>query len=242
MIEFIDVFKSYYRSNLKAVDGINFRVEKGKIFGFLGPNGAGKTTTIKLIIGALKPDRGKILIGGFDITENPLEVKKLISYVPDDLNIFNRLTGVEYLQFVADMYEMNRVVRQSNVEKYSKIFGIYDALNMKIESYSHGMKRKLFIVGALMHDPIVLIMDEPFNGLDVKATVDLKDILHSLKKEGKTVFFSTHMLNIAEDICDEIAIIKRGKIIYEGTLADLKLQKNNLYDLEKIYVEMMKNE
>jgi len=189
MIEFIDVFKSYYGSNLKAVDGINFRVEKGKIFGFLGPNGAGKTTTIKLIIGALKPDRGKILIGGFDITENPLEVKKLISYVPDDLNIFNRLTGVEYLQFVADMYEMNRVVRQSNVEKYSKIFGIYDALNMKIESYSHGMKRKLFIVGALMHDPIVLIMDEPFNGLDVKATVDLKDILHSLKKKAKRCFF-----------------------------------------------------
>lgn len=242
MIEVINVSKTYYGSKLKSVDDINFKVEKGKIYGFLGPNGSGKTTTIKLIIGALKPDSGKILIGGFDIAVNPLKVKKLIGYVPDGLDIFNRLTGIEYLQFVADMYEMSRRVRQLNVEKYSKLFGIYDALNKKIESYSQGMKRKLFIVGALIHDPLVLIMDEPFNGLDAEATGNLKGVFHDLKKEGKTVFFSTHLLNIAEELCDRISIIKKGKIIYEGTVEDLKLQKKTTSDLEEIYVEMTRRD
>jgi ABC-2 type transport system ATP-binding protein len=238
MINLYNISKIYYGCDKKAVDSLNLEVYKGEIFGFLGPNGSGKTTTVKIITGILKPDSGKVLINGYDILKDPLKAKKEIGYVPDDPEIFNKLTGFEYLRFISDIYEINNKTRQLNIEKFGGILEINDVLNMKIESYSHGMKQKLLILGALIHEPSILIMDEPINGLDAKAIRNLRNIMRTLADQGKTVFITTHLIQMAEDICDRIAIIKGGRIIYSGTVNELKIKKDNKKDLEEIFLEM----
>ncbi|QSZ26428.1 ABC transporter ATP-binding protein [Aceticella autotrophica] len=238
MINLYNISKIYYGCDKKAVDSLNLEVYKGEIFGFLGPNGSGKTTTVKIITGILKPDSGKVLINGYDILKDPLKAKKEIGYVPDDPEIFNKLTGFEYLRFISDIYEINNKTRQLNIEKFGGILEINDVLNMKIESYSHGMKQKLLILGALIHEPSILIMDEPIIGLDAKAIRNLKNIMRTLADQGKTVFITTHLIKMAEDICDRIAIIKGGRIIYSGTVNELKIKKDNKKDLEEIFLEM----
>jgi len=233
-----NVSKTYYGCDKRAVDSLNLDVHEGEIFGFLGPNGSGKTTTVKIITGILKPDNGKVLVNGYDLIKEPLKAKEKMGYVPDNPDIFNKLTGLEFLRFISDIYKVDSKIRKSNIEKYGKILEIYDTLNMKIESYSHGMKQKLLILGALIHEPDLLIMDEPVIGLDTKAIKNLKEIMRSLSKQGRTVFITTHIMQIAEEICDRIAIIKNGRILYTGTINDLKIKKDDKKDLEEIFLEM----
>ncbi|WP_029688761.1 ABC transporter ATP-binding protein [Thermoanaerobacter sp. A7A] len=234
-----DVSKTYYGCGKKAVDSLNLDVHEGEIFGFLGPNGSGKTTTVKIITGILKPDKGKVLVNGYDVIKEPLKAKEKIGYVPDNPDIFSKLTGLEFLRFISDIYKIDSKIRKSNIEKYGKILEIYDVLNMKIESYSHGMKQKLLILGALIHEPELLIMDEPVIGLDTKAIKNLKEIMRSLAQQAKTVFITTHIMQMAEEICDRIAIIKNGRILYTGTINELKIRGNDEKDLEKIFLEMI---
>lgn len=238
MLKLENVTKSYNKGEVKAVDNISFEVKPGEIFGFLGPNGAGKTTTIKMIVGLLKPDNGRILVKGIDNQKNPIEVKKLISYVPDNPEVYDRLTGIEYLNFMADVYGVSKDERSERIEKYLKIFKLKDAINDPIKSYSHGMKQKVVLIGALIHDPQLFILDEPMVGLDPKSAFDLKEIMRKRCEEGKTVFFSTHVLEVAEKICDRIAIINKGKIIAQGTMEELKQQSVNKESLENIFLEL----
>jgi ABC-2 type transport system ATP-binding protein len=238
MLKLENVTKSYNKGEVKAVDNISFEVKPGEIFGFLGPNGAGKTTTIKMIVGLLKPDNGRILVKGIDNQKNPIEVKKLISYVPDNPEVYDRLTGIEYLNFMADVYEVSKDERSERIEKYLEIFKLKDAINDPIKSYSHGMKQKVVLIGALIHDPQLFILDEPMVGLDPKSAFDLKEIMRKRCEEGKTVFFSTHVLEVAEKICDRIAIINKGKIIAQGTMEELKQQSVNKESLENIFLEL----
>lgn len=241
MITIQNLSKSYGKNKVKAIDGINLEVKKGEIFGFLGPNGAGKTTTIKLITGILKMDEGNIFVNGISIKDNPIEVKKQIGFVPDNPEIFNRLTGIEYLNFIADVYEMGKEEREDNILKLAKEFEIEDVLTESIGSYSHGMKQKIVLIGALMHNPPLWILDEPMVGLDPKAAFTLKNMMREHADKGNTVFFSTHVLDVAEKICDRIAIIKGGKIITVGTVEELKNKKHE-ESLEKLFLELIENE
>lgn len=241
MITIQNLSKSYGKNKVKAIDGINLEVKKGEIFGFLGPNGAGKTTTIKLITGILKMDEGNIFVNGISIKGNPIEVKKQIGFVPDNPEIFNRLTGIEYLNFIADVYEMGKEEREDNILKLAKEFEIEDVLTESIGSYSHGMKQKIVLIGALMHNPPLWILDEPMVGLDPKAAFTLKNMMREHADKGNTVFFSTHVLDVAEKICDRIAIIKGGKIITVGTVEELKNKKHE-ESLEKLFLELIENE
>lgn len=241
MITIQNLSKSYGKNKVKAIDGINLEVKKGEIFGFLGPNGAGKTTTIKLITGILKMDEGNIFVNGTSIKDNPIGVKKQIGFVPDNPEIFNRLTGIEYLNFIADVYEMGKDEREDNILKLAKEFEIEDVLTESIGSYSHGMKQKIVLIGALMHNPPLWILDEPMVGLDPKAAFTLKNMMREHADKGNTVFFSTHVLEVAEKICDRIAIIKGGKIITVGTVEELKNKKHE-ESLEKLFLELIENE
>ncbi|QCX34167.1 ABC transporter ATP-binding protein [Caloramator sp. E03] len=241
MITIQNLSKSYGKNKVKALDGINLEVKKGEIFGFLGPNGAGKTTTIKLITGILKMDEGNIFVNGMSIKDNPIEVKKQIGFVPDNPEIFNRLTGIEYLNFIADVYEMGKEERKTNILKLAKEFEIEGVLEESIGSYSHGMKQKLVLIGALMHNPPLWILDEPMVGLDPKAAFTLKNMMREHADKGNTVFFSTHVLDVAEKICDRIGIIKGGKIIIVGTVEELKNKKHE-ESLEKLFLELIENE
>ncbi|MCX7883533.1 MAG: ABC transporter ATP-binding protein [Caloramator sp.] len=241
MLTIQNLSKSYGKNKVKAIDGINLEVKKGEIFGFLGHNGAGKTTTIKLITGILKMDEGNIFVNGISIKDNPIEVKKQIGFVPDNPEIFNRLTGIEYLNFIADVYEMGKEEREDNILKLAKEFEIEDVLTESIGSYSHGMKQKIVLIGALMHNPSLWILDEPMVGLDPKAVFTLKNMMREHADKGNTVFFSTHVLDVAEKICDRIAIIKGGKIITVGTVEELKNKKHE-ESLEKLFLELIENE
>ena len=239
MIEIKNVSKSYKKGE-KVIENINLEIEDGEIFGFIGQNGAGKTTTIKMMTGILEIDEGDILIDGNSIINNPIEAKKNIGLVPDSPDMFLKLTGIEYLNFIADCYNVNKIDRMQTIEKLSKEFGIYEELDNKIESYSHGMRQKIVIIGVLLHDPKNWILDEPITGLDPKSSFDLKELMKNHAKQGKTVFFSTHILEIAEKLCDRIAIIHKGKIVFVGTLEDLKAQYNNKNSLEEIFLEIIK--
>ena len=221
MIEIKNLTKAY-RKNANVLNNINLTIENGKIFGFIGPNGAGKTTTIKMITGILEPDKGKILIDGIDINNKPVEAKKKIGFVPDDPNMFLKLTGREYLNFMSDIYEVNYEERNERIKTLSKEFEIYDNLDDKIESYSHGMRQKIVIIGVLVHNPQNWILDEPLTGLDPKSAFVLKNMMREHVKSGKCVFFSTHVLEVAEKLCDKIGIINEGKIIFIGTYEELK--------------------
>lgn len=238
MLKLENVSKSYNKGQVKAVDNISLNVRSGEIFGFLGPNGAGKTTTIKMIVGLLKQDNGKISIKGIDNQKEPLNVKRLISYVPDNPEIYDRLTGIEYLNFIADMYGVTKDERSERMKEYLEIFNLKDAVNDLIKSYSHGMKQKIVLIGALLSDPELFILDEPMVGLDPKSAFNLKEIMRTRCSQGKSVFFSTHVLEVAEKLCDRIAIINKGKIIAEGTMDELRKQSENKESLENIFLEL----
>ncbi len=221
MIEIQGVSKSYH-GDVKAVDNIDLSIDAGRIFGFLGPNGAGKTTTIKMITGILSPDSGDIVLNGKSIIKDPFAAKSCFGLVPDDPNIFPRLRGVEYLRFLGDVYKVPSDIRAERIKKLASRLALTDALGDRIQSYSHGMRQKLMIIGALIHDPDIWILDEPMTGLDPQSSYELKTMMREHADAGNTVFFSTHVLEVAEGICDELAIIDRGHIRFSGTLAEMR--------------------
>ena len=237
MIEINNVSKSYVK-NKKSVDCINLQINNGEIFGFLGPNGAGKTTTIKMITGILSIDEGDILIDGKSIKENPVEAKRNFGFVPDSPDMFLKLKGIEYLNFLADIYKISAKEREEKIESLAKSFDIYENLNDKIQSYSHGMRQKLIVIGAMLHNPKNLILDEPMTGLDPKSSHDLKKLLKEHTKNGNSVFFSTHVLEVAEKLCDRIGIINKGKLIFVGTYEEMKQKFKENASLEELFLEI----
>ena len=241
MIEFKDVSKSYIKDK-KSVDSLNFSVQDGEIFGFLGPNGAGKTTTIKMLTGILDIDvGGDILIDGKSIKSNPLEAKKQFGYIPDSPDMFLKLKGIEYLNFIADVYEISKEDRKERIENLAKKFKIYDDLDSRMESYSHGMRQKLMIISVLLHNPKNWILDEPMTGLDPKSAFDLKEMMKVHAKNGNTVFFSTHVLEVAEKLCDRIGIINKGKLLFVGTFEEMKSKLKENASLEELFLEIKEN-
>lgn len=239
MIKIQNVSKSYKKGK-KVIENLNLEIKDGEIFGFIGQNGAGKTTTIKMITGILEIDEGDIFIDGKSITKEPVEAKKQFGLVPDSPDMFLKFSGIEYLNFIADCFNVNQEDRKKRIEKLSKEFGIYDELENKIESYSHGMRQKIVIIGVLLHNPKNWILDEPITGLDPKSSFDLKSLMKEHAKKGNTVFFSTHILEIAEKLCDRIAIINKGKIVFVGTLDELKSMYKDKNTLEEIFIDIIK--
>lgn len=239
MIEIKDVSKIYGRGTIKALDNIELNVRKGEIFGFLGPNGAGKTTTIKIMTGILKPTSGTVKINNVDMLSTPVEAKKNIGFVPDNPEIFNRLSGIEYLNFIADVYDVGSQERHERIDELSSLFEIKEALPSSINSFSHGMKQKLVIIGALLHSPPVWVLDEPMVGLDPKAAFILKDMMRKHAEVGKTVFFSTHIMEVAEKVCDRIGIIKKGEIVFTGTVDELRGLRKGEESLENLFLELI---
>ncbi len=237
MIKISNVSKSYVK-NKKSIDSLDLEVKNGEIFGFLGPNGAGKTTTIRMITGILNPDEGDILIDGNSIKTDPIEAKKAIGFVPDSPDMFLRLKGIEYLNFMADVYDVPVETRKQKIEELTKKFEIYDDLNSQIQSYSHGMRQKIVICGALLSEPKNWILDEPMTGLDPKSSYDLKEMMKEHAKSGKTVFFSTHVLEVAEKICDRVGIINKGKLVFVGTLEEMKEKFKENGSLEELFLEI----
>ncbi|WP_242261202.1 ABC transporter ATP-binding protein [Bacillus cereus group sp. BfR-BA-01453] len=241
MIEITNVSKSYNGSTY-AVKDLSLSVPSGEIFGFLGPNGAGKSTTIKMITGIHGVDKGTITINGIDIMKNPMEAKKTFGYVPDSPDMFLRLKGIEYLNFMADMYEVPKKVRQERIESLAKKFDLYNALSDQIQSYSHGMRQKIVIIGVLVHEPDVWILDEPLTGLDPKSAYILKEMMREHADKGKIVFFSTHVLEVAEKLCDRVAIINKGNLQFKGNLDEMRDHFKSNESLEKMFLEMTGNE
>ena len=232
MIEIKNVTKKY--GDKKAVDNVSFTVNDGDIFAFIGHNGAGKTTLIKSIVGIHDFDEGDILINGMSIKTNPVECKKLMAFVPDNPETYEHMKAIDYINFICDMYEVDKETREKNIKKYATLFEMEDKLNDTIDSYSHGMKQKIVLISALAHDPKILIMDEPFVGLDPKAVFDIKKVLKEMVKEKKIVFYSTHILDVAEKLCKRVAIIKKGKLIKVGSMKEIKGDSS----LEKVFMEL----
>lgn len=238
MIEFKNVSKSYV-SNKFAVEDLNLKINDGEIFGFLGPNGAGKTTTIKMLTGILKPTNGEIFINDINIETSPIEAKRNFGYVPDSPDIFLNLTGNEYLNFMADMYEISD--RKNKIMELAQKFEMANNLGERISSYSHGMRQKIILIGALLSEPKNWILDEPMTGLDPKASHLLKEMMREHADKNNTVFFSTHVLEVAEKICDRVGIISDGKLVALGTISEIK-DKFNEGTLENIFLEITENE
>lgn len=238
MIDIKGVTQSYVTGN-KIIDNMNLTIEDGVIFGFLGPNGAGKTTTLEMITGVLKIDEGDILIDGKSIIKEPMAAKKLFGFVPDSPDAYEKLTGLEYLNFIGDVYKVDTKTRMERITKLAKEFEIYDSLNNRIQSYSHGMKQKLLIISVLLYEPKNWILDEPMVGLDPKASFILKNLMKEHSQKGNTVFFSTHVLEVAEKICDKIAIIDSGKIIFVGTIDELHQKLNSEDSLEESFLKLI---
>ncbi|MBR1936259.1 MAG: ABC transporter ATP-binding protein [Bacilli bacterium] len=232
MIEIKNVTKKY--GDKKAIDDVSFTVDDGDIFAFIGHNGAGKTTLIKSIVGIHDFDSGDIIIDGKSIKTDAVACKKIMAYVPDNPETYEHMKAIDYINFICDMYEVSKETREKNIIKYAKIFEMEDKLNDTIDSYSHGMKQKIVLISALAHDPKILIMDEPFVGLDPKAVFDIKEILNKMVKEKKIVFYSTHILDVAEKLCSRVAIIKNGKLIKSGSMKEIKGDKS----LEKVFMEL----
>ena len=232
MIEIKNVTKSYGAK--LALNNVSFTVNDGDIFAFIGHNGAGKTTLIKSIVGIHDFDSGEILIDGISIKNNPVDCKKIMAFVPDNPEVYEHMKAIDYINFICDMYNIEPDIREKNIKKYAKLFDMQDKLNDPIESFSHGMKQKTVLISALAHDPKILIMDEPFVGLDPKAVFDIKKILNEMVKEHKIVFYSTHILDVAEKLCSRVAIIKNGKLIKSGSMKEIKGDKS----LEKVFMEL----
>ena len=241
MIEIKNISKEY-KKNKKVINNISLEIKDGEIFGFLGPNGAGKTTTIKMMTGILEIDEGDIFIDGKSIKENPIEAKRLIGLVPDNPDTFLKLRGIEYLNFMADIYEVSTEDRIKRIKELSEKFEINNVLNNKVESYSHGMRQKLIIIGVLLHNPKNWILDEPMTGLDPKSSFELKNMMREHANQKNTVFFSTHILDVAERLCDRIGIIDKGKLLFVGTYEDLKKELKENKSLEELFMEIVENE
>ncbi len=232
MIKIKNVTKKY--GNTKAVDNVSFNVNEGEIFAFIGHNGAGKTTLIKAITGIHDFDEGDILINGKSIKNDNIECKKDMAFVPDNPELYENMTAINFINFICDMYEVSLDDRKKNIDKYAKMFEMEDKLGDTIKSFSHGMKQKIAIIAALSHNPKILIMDEPFVGLDPKAVFDIKEVMHEMVKDGKTIFFSTHILDVAEKLCSRVAIIKNGKLVKVGSMKEIKGDKS----LENVFLEL----
>ncbi|MFB0919106.1 MAG: ABC transporter ATP-binding protein [Clostridiaceae bacterium] len=241
MISFKNVSKIYGGTN-KAVDNLSLDIKEGEIFGFLGPNGAGKSTTIKMLTGITPPTEGEIIINGIDVINDPLAAKKEIGYVPDNPDVYLRLKGIEYLDFMADMYSVPGEGRPEKISFLAKAFEMENALGDKILSYSHGMRQKIVLMGALIHDPNAWILDEPMTGLDPKSSFLLKEMMREHADKGNVVFFSTHVLEVAEKICDRVAIINKGKLLYVGGVEELRKNLGENTSLEDMFLELTANE
>lgn len=218
----------------KAVDDLSLHIAPGEIYGFIGHNGAGKTTTIKACAGILPFDAGTILVDGLDVTAKPIDCKRRIAYIPDNPDLYEFMSGIKYLNFIGDIFGVEADVRAERIKKYADIFGLTEDLAQPISAYSHGMKQKLAIISAWIHEPKLIIMDEPFVGLDPKAAFSLKEMMHELCGRGGAIFFSTHVLDVAEKLCDKVAIIKEGKLIANGSMAQVKGDSS----LESVFLEL----
>ena len=218
-----------------AVDKLSLHIQPGEIYGFIGHNGAGKTTTIKSVCGILQFEYGDIYVDGISLRRDPIACKKEMAYIPDNPDLYDFMTGIKYLNFIADVYEVGNDVRKERINKYAGVFGLTEDLAQPISSYSHGMKQKLAIIAALVHDPKLMIMDEPFVGLDPKASHDLKEIMREKCERGHAVFFSTHVLEVAEKLCDNIAIIRGGKLVISGKTEDVVGDNS----LEAVFLELI---
>lgn len=236
MIKFENVTKTYNKT-VKAIDNMSLEVNGGEIVGFIGPNGSGKTTTMKLLTGITKADSGKITVNGYDIRKEPIKAKQSIGYIADSPDMFLRLKGTEFLSLMGDIYHVPLEQRKQIISDLSEKFGLTDVLSSPIMSYSHGMRQKIMVVAALMHNPPVWILDEPMTGLDPKSSYELKNMMREHAKAGNAVFFSTHVLEVAEKLCDRVIIIKNGHILYEGTLDTLERKYENK-SLEEIFLEL----
>ena len=232
MLKIENLTKTY--GEKKAVDDLTLHINPGEIYGFIGHNGAGKTTAIKSCCGILPFDQGEIFIKGMSVKENPLECKKVLAYIPDNPDLYEFMTGIQYLNFIADIFAVEADKRQTLIGKYADIFEITDDLAQPVGAYSHGMKQKLAIISALIHEPELILMDEPFVGLDPKASHRLKEIMRNICREGGAIFFSTHVLEVAEKLCDKVAIIKKGKLIKEGTTEEVRGDVS----LEEVFLEL----
>ena len=218
----------------KAVDNLSLHIAPGEIYGFIGHNGAGKTTTLKSVVGILQFDAGEITIDGISIKENPLECKRRFAYIPDNPDLYDYMTGIKYLNFIADIFSVGANERQARIRKYADAFELTADLAQPIAAYSHGMKQKLAIIAAWLHEPNLILMDEPFVGLDPKASHLLKKMMRQVCNEGGAIFFSTHVLEVAEKLCDKVAIIKNGKLIRSGTMEEVKGDES----LEDVFLEL----
>ena len=222
----------------KAVDDLSLHIRQGEIYGFIGHNGAGKTTTLKSVVGILKYDSGEIYIDGVSVKQSPLACKEKIAYIPDNPDLYDFMTGTQYLNFVSDIFQVDTEKRTALINKYAQMFEMTDALSQSVSSYSHGMKQKLAVMSALVHSPKLVIMDEPFVGLDPKASHLLKETMREICNQGGAIFFSTHVLEVAEKLCDKVAIIKSGKLIKSGTMEEVKGDES----LESVFLEMSESE
>ena len=229
----IENYTKIYSDDKKAADNVSLTVESGDIYGFIGHNGAGKSTTIRAIVGVLDFTDGEIFIDGHSVKKEPMECKKVTAYIPDNPDLYENLTGIQYLNFVADVFDIDAATREARIKDYGDRLEIMEALGDPISSYSHGMKQKVAILSALIHEPKLMVMDEPFVGLDPKAAFMLKEIMHEMCARGSAVFFSTHVLEVAEKLCNKVAIIKKGKIIAQGTMEELTGGKS----LEEVFLE-----
>ena len=232
MVEIKGLCKSY--DNKRVVDNLDLTINDGEIYGFIGHNGAGKTTTIKCLIGILSFESGEILIDGLSIKDKPIECKRKIAYIPDNPDLYNYMSGVDYLNFIGDVFNVANEERVKRIDKYAGIFELTDSLANPISSYSHGMRQKLAIIAAWLHEPDLIVMDEPFVGLDPKASHDLKMMMREFCDRGGSIFFSTHVLEVAEKLCDKVAIIKQGQLIKSGTMEEVRGDSS----LESVFLEL----
>ena len=232
MVEIKGLCKSY--DNKRVVDNLDLTINDGEIYGFIGHNGAGKTTTIKCLIGILSFEKGEILIDGLSIRDKPIECKRKIAYIPDNPDLYNYMSGIDYLNFIGDVFNVANEERVKRIDKYAGIFELTDSLANPISSYSHGMRQKLAIIAAWLHEPDLIVMDEPFVGLDPKASHDLKMMMREFCDRGGSIFFSTHVLEVAEKLCDKVAIIKQGDLIKSGTMEEVKGDSS----LESVFLEL----
>lgn len=232
MVEIKGLCKSY--DNKRVVDNLDLTINDGEIYGFIGHNGAGKTTTIKCLIGILSFEKGEILIDGLSIKDKPIECKRKIAYIPDNPDLYNYMSGIDYLNFIGDVFNVANEERVKRIDKYAGIFELTDSLANPISSYSHGMRQKLAIIAAWLHEPDLIVMDEPFVGLDPKASHNLKLMMRQFCDRGGSIFFSTHVLEVAEKLCDKVAIIKQGQLIKSGTMEEVKGDSS----LESVFLEL----
>lgn len=240
MIE-IKNLRKVFNNEIVAIDNLNLTINDGEIVGFIGLNGAGKTTTIKMMTGILLPDSGTIKVNGYDVVKDSLKAKQITGYIADSPDMFLRLTGLEFINFIADIYKVNKKDREKRIKHFAERFDLLDVLDKPMQGYSHGTRQKMMVIAALVHDPAVWILDEPLIGLDPKSQQELKKMMREHADKKNSVFFSTHVLEIAEKLCDRVAIIDKGKIVFIGTLNELE-KKYNKKDLDKLFMEVIDND